>query len=83
MPKRRKKNIAMIKEGSFTKISLDFFSKMRLFIPVAYLDLKIVLSLQCMWYLELQKSNSDVQSPSLECISAQSMEINRLRKQIC
>jgi hypothetical protein len=31
-----------------------------------------------MWYLELQKSDFDVQSPSLECISAQSMEINRL-----
>lgn len=56
---------------------------MHLFIPMAYLDSKIRLSLQFMRYLEPQKSDADIQSPSLESISAQSTEINRLRKQIC
>lgn len=35
---------------------------MYLFMPAAYLDLKIMLSLQYMWYLELQKSDSDVRT---------------------
>lgn len=40
-----------------------------------------------MSYLEhrskLQNWDSDIQTPSLECISAESREINKLRKQIC
>lgn len=32
---------------------------------------------------KLQNWGSDTQTPSLECISAESREINRLGKQIC
>ena len=54
---------------------------------MAYVDLKHKQSLQytssCEHGSELQNSDSDIQTPSSERISAESREINRLRKQIC
>lgn len=54
---------------------------------MADMDLKYMKPLQYMSCLEhrseLRNWDSDIQTPSLECISAESTEINRLRKQIC
>lgn len=76
-----KREVPREKKLGVKKKPIDFFT------PTAYVDLKHKQSLQytssCEHRSELPNSWFDIQTPSSQRISAESREINRLRKQIC